>query len=187
MWNKLVTWLVTSLSLIGCGQAVDAKNTESEIGVKETVDNHPFYNTGQLPNITLSPKMTELEKRVKTNLEHGFSPEAFNGLEDPDAALIKIGGSGKQPKWVMNGQRRVAHLVIRHLESVNDPKNHPANFCEAGQIYSGYVAARPFTRQEFHSTSVQITTVMPYGLFVCDTGSELMYKLASAQSGIFQQ
>ena len=173
MLKNLIIAIAICFQFSGCDKPSESADWPA------LVSSHPFFYSGQLPETKPNRKIAKLQKRVKEDLKIGFLPEAFEGLRDPDATIIMFGRSNNQPTWVMNDQRRVAHLVIRHLERAKKSENYPANFCAKGRVYSGFIAARPYTQFDFHSTALQTTTVIPYGLFVCDTGSTLTYKLVS--------
>lgn len=173
MLKNLVIAIAICFPFSGCDKPSESADWPA------LVSSHPFFYSGQLPETKPNRKIAKLQKRVQEDLKIGFLPEAFEGLRDPDATIIMFGRSNNQPTWVMNDQRRVAHLVIRHLKRAKKSEDYPANFCAKGRVYSGFIAARPYTQFDFHSTALQTTTVIPYGLFVCDTGSTLTYKLVS--------
>jgi len=199
MWDKVFIGTVTAFAFSACGQSTDGQavgdlGDEAPIVLagadkqssSEMKGTHPIYRQGQLPDTLPPAAVAAIQEKVTADLKAGLSPAYFDSVENPDDAIFAMGGNGAIARWDMNVDRYVLHLVARHIEKVADKNVVPDGFCETGDIYSALVAARPYLREEFHSTAMRETTVRPYGLLICEGDDGIKYQLASADSGIFK-
>ena len=181
MWERVLIGVLAVGALVGCGADANLPvDTDVSKPLVKTADakkdigsSHPIYRTGQLPDT--SPAFATLQTRVAADLAAGFGSSYFDGLPNPDEMIFRMGGRGGPVSWTMNDDKRVLHLVISHLREAA-PTDHLG--CADGRNFTGFAAARPYMREEFHSTAMQVTTVQPLKLHVCETGGTLTYALS---------
>ena len=154
------------------------------------LDEFPVSSIGLLPDTAPSAEIQSIQKRVSEILQAGLSEDYFtDDIPNPDMMLLEMGGAGQPRGWTMVGNARRLYLVERHLRPVlqKDVARDFSKFCETKNLYSGYVAPRPFTKQTVQAEALLEITASPYGLLVCNQSDELKLKLLDAEHPILNK
>lgn len=194
MWNKLIFGSLAAAMITACGpavseedQTVDDSRRKMTTPEPSALTEFPFSTIGLLPETAPSAAVQLIQTRVSMILEMGLSDDYFtDNISDPDTMLLEVGGAGQPQGWTMVGNARRLYLMKRHLRPVlqNISTREFSEFCGVDNLYSGYVAARPFTEQTVQAEALLEITASPYGLLVCDQADKLKLKLLNADHPI---
>lgn len=192
MWNKIIIGTLATFALAACGQAVGESPSTSDKAGKEVVSSgldDLIERVGALPDQTPPPKIKSVQNRTAALLNLGLIEAYFSeDVSDPDEMLVQIGGIGQSSGWEMGPSGRRLFLVKRHLKPVSEEKKNSfdASLCDSGSLYSGYVAARPYTRETVTLESLLEVTASPYGVLVCDREGGIDIKLVQADDPVLE-
>ena len=196
MWNKLVICVVTSLSLIGCGQAVSKPKTSSidqTLNIPEGHVKNPNFVTdtlnaqlskdravshsGGLP-LTVRADIAPIQIRLIKSLEAGVDATIFNHAKvKPHESVKKLGENNSTP----TGSKLIDGKYKMYLVASNIIPLKESDFlsCTTGKFYQAYVAASRHITTTKQDEALTVTFALPYGLHVCDRSDSFTYALSA--------
>lgn len=137
---------------------------------------------GQLPLKRPSASIVRVQSDLAEVFARGVDVENFPGpASSLDNMLVEFKSPNPQG-WEMGPDGKQLFLVKRHL--IRIPTQNRAgeltSFCQSDELYSGYAAARPYTRQMNKQAQVMEVMANPYGVLVCVDENEMRFKLINS-------
>ncbi|MEP1229188.1 MAG: hypothetical protein ABJG88_00785 [Litorimonas sp.] len=146
--------------------------------LEETGKRTNLAYTGFVPN-KIPAATFDAQVRIARDLENGLSLDIFETIEIKPDASIKIVGGNKESiaKVEMQNGRYKMYLVSKNIIPLAESQ---ALSCGNGQLYQGYIAAKPYTQLFQQNANPSKTSILPYEIHVCIESSNLRYAIVAS-------